>query len=63
MEIDKSDDKADQNVSGNSDFNKMEIDKNDDNTPHDKFEQTYKSYDKENLKYIEQFYKIPKYIS
>lgn len=51
-------------VSGSLDFNKMEIDKSDDNTPHDKFEQTYKSYDNnENLKYIEQFYKIPKNIS
>ena len=64
MKIDESNNKADQNVSGNSDFNKMEIDKSDDNTSHDKFEQTYKSYDnKENLKYIEQFYIIPKNIS
>ena len=42
----------------------MKKDKSDDNTKNDKFEHTYKSYDNnENLKYIEQFYKIPKNIS
>ena len=62
-EIYKSDDKADQNDSGILDFNKMEIDKSDNNTSFNDFERTYKLYDNnENLKYIKQFYKIPKQI-